>query len=82
MYVTNDSADAALASYDAKMETSGWAIIDPPLTDRPDLKGHWYEHQGSQAMVSASRNNEGQTVMVVGDLGAKLEKAPSVEVLP
>lgn len=82
MYVTNDGADTALASYDAKMEASGWAIIAPPLTDRPDLKGHWYEHQGAQAMVSASRNNEGQTVMVVGDMGAKLDKAPSVEVLP
>ena len=27
-------------------------------------------------------NVEGQTVMVLGDLGAKLEKAPAVEVLP
>jgi hypothetical protein len=82
IYVTADDGDKALAAYDAKMVASEWAIVNPPITDRPDLKGHWYEHQGAQAMISVSRNNEGQTVMVVGDLGAKLEKAPSVEVLP
>lgn len=82
IYVTADDGDKALAAYDAKMVASEWAIVNPPLTDRPDLKGHWYEHQGAQAMVSVSRNNEGQTVMVVGDLGAKLDKTPAVEVLP
>lgn len=83
IYATADDGDKALAAYDGKMESAGWAIITPPVGDQPSTKGHWYERQGAQSMISVSRNNEGQTVMVVGDLGAELEKTPAaVEVLP
>lgn len=82
LYVTGDGPDKAIASYDAKMDSAGWAIIAPPVDAKAGTQGHWFERSGAQAMISASKNAEGQTVVVVGDLGVNDEKVPAVEVLP
>lgn len=79
MYRTNDSVDAALASYDAQMDAKDWAIIQPPDAVRGDSVGHWYERDGAQTMVSVAKDADGRTVLTVGEMGTA-DKAPAREV--
>ncbi len=79
MYRTNDGEDAALASYDKQMDALNWAIIQPPDAVRGDSKGHWYERDGEQTMISVSKDQEGRTVLTIGEMG-KVEKLPAREV--
>lgn len=77
VYETSDSPDAALASYDAKMDKKGWLILDSPYNLDGTAKGHYYTYLGSQSMV-AVREVGSKTQVIVGELGAS-EKAPDAQ---
>ena len=80
MYRTTDSADEALKSYDTVMDSREWAIIQAPEAVRSKTgNGHWYEHDGAQAMVSVGTDNDGRTVVTVADMGTA-EHGPMREV--
>jgi hypothetical protein len=79
MYRTTDSQDVALAAYDKQMDALEWAIIQPPDAVRGDAVGHWYERDGEQTMISVTQDQEGRTVLTIGEMG-KVEKLPAREV--
>ena len=80
MYRTTDSVDKALAAYDAQMDAKDWAIIQPPAAVAGSTVGHWYERDGAQSMLSVSSDDQGRTVLTIGELGP-LEKTPTKEVV-
>jgi hypothetical protein len=71
IYVTSRPMEAAVADYVDEMDRGGWLAMKHPLEpDNPNELGRWFEREGAQAMISATVNDEGKTVLVVGDLGS------------
>lgn len=78
VYVTDTPVADVTREYDAVMEARGWMGIAPDPTVNAS---RWYEKDGRQAMVTISKNPDGKTTVILGEMGA-IHTSPRISVLP
>jgi hypothetical protein len=68
-YTSHAAPGEVLGFYETSMREEKWVTIRPPDGHQGDETGRAFEKDGTQVLVSATRDRAGQTVVSIGEVG-------------